>query len=788
MRLFAYAVFAGAVLFSLGEMGFLTEAADAFVSFCLVLTFIAMHIPRNLSRLRTSGVLAGLGLLAAAAILARGGEASRLFAFTLIPAAVCAGMPADDSRRRDIALLIPAVAFFMMAYLAVRHVPHVWWLADQASLAFSRATGRLIGQAYAFSATASGFRVMLFMACWGLAGFIWAERRRVYDLVIFLGMLVAVTAAVELLLTALAIAVQMWFGHLVFLLFNSQVIFLLAALGPVAWYRRRKVGAGTGAAAVPRPRLAPALLLAGLLIGLGLTLTIFPHAGRGRVLIVAEGLLNCRLPVFGFYGERSGGMFGRLPGFLEAQGYEGLRVARPITAETLEGSKALIVINLMEMFSEDEKAAVWDFVLRGGSLLVLGDHTGVAGIRLPFNDLLEPVNIEFEFDSATFWAQGWRDAMELMPHPVNRDVIDAEDIQIWIGASLAIRPPARPVIVGKYGYSDIGDEANVERSYLGDRRHNPGEKIGDLVLVAEADYGAGRVLAFGDTSPFQNGALVSSWAFAQRVFQWLTGDAGRVPLWASAALIAAGVAVLALSLRGPSAPAYAFICIAAGIAVAAGVASHFSGLPPAPRIDLPKALVDFSHAERFDQLTWYDDCIGGFEFNLMRNGYSAHLMRTFQEDLVLESQVLAVIAPSAPFDPSEIQVIEEFMKGGGLFILSVGYEEKDRSEALLARFGASIENVPLAHFEVEVLGQSVRFAEAWPLIITDPEAVALAGHPEYPHPVMVFIPRGHGGALLVADSQFLLNSNLESLEQWYEGNIMFLREFFTRYGPGGVEP
>jgi hypothetical protein len=47
----------------------------------------------------------------------------------------------------------------------------------------------------------------------------------------------------------------------------------------------------------------------------------------------------------------------------------------------------------------------------------------------------------------------------------------------------------------------------VDRSYLGDRRHNPGEKIGDLVLVAEARYGNGRMLVFGDTSPFQNGAL-----------------------------------------------------------------------------------------------------------------------------------------------------------------------------------------------------------------------------------------------------------------------------------------
>jgi len=784
MRLSAYAVFAGAVLFSLGEMGFLTEAADRFISFCLVLTFIAMHITWDLSRLRARNLFLGAGLIVAAPVLARDGEALRMLAFSLIPAAVCMAMPEDDTRRKDVALLIPAVVFFLIAYLGLRHVAHIWWLADHTAMAFSRATGRLIGQAYAFSATASGFRIMLLMACWGLARFIWAERKRALDFIIFLAMLIAVTAAVELLLTAIAIAIQLWFGHLVFLLFNSQVIYLLAALGPVAWYRKRTTGAMASSTAALRPRLVPAALIAGLLVGLGLTLTVFPGPGRGRVLIVDEGLLNWRLPVFGFYGERSGGMFGRLPGFLKAQGYEGGRINRPLTAGALEGSRALVVINLMEAFSAAEKAAIWEFVRQGGSLLVLGDHTGVAGIRMPFNDLLEPVNIEFEFDSATFWAQGWRDALELMPHPINRDIIDAEDIQIWIGASLAIGPPAGPVIVGKYGYSDIGDEANVERSYLGDRRHNPGEKIGDLVLVAEAGYGRGRVLAFGDTSPLQNGALVSSWAFAQQVFAWLAGTPRYVPAWLSLALAAAGIALMVFALKGPGASAYAYIFVAAGIAIAAAAAAHFTKLPPAPNIDLPKAVVDFSHGERFDQLTWYDDCIGGFEFNLMRNGYSAHLMREFSAQLVLDSQVLAVIAPSAPFSRREIETIDEFMEAGGLFILSTGYEEKDRSEGLLAHFGLEIENVPLAHFEVEIFGQPVRFAEAWPLEISDPEAAAFAFHPDYPKPVMVFIPRGRGGALVIGDSQFLLNSNLESLEQWYEGNILFLKQLFTRHRAG----
>jgi hypothetical protein len=783
MRVFAYAVLAGAVLFSLGEMGFLTQAADSFISFCLVLVFIAMHIDWRFKATGWRGLLAGAGLFTAAALAARGSEAWRLLAFTLIPAGVYALMPGGPGRRR-VALFIPAVAFFMVAYLAVRSLPHVWWFTDRASMLVSRNAGSLIGQDYAFSATQSGFRVMLFAACWGVAGLIWAERRRAADFVVFLAMLAAVTLAVELLLTPLAIAIQHWYGGLVFLLFNPQVLYLVAALGPVAWYMRRIRGVRPDAASLAGPLLAPVALLAGFLIGFGLTLGPVPVAGKGPVLIVDEGLLNWRVPVFGFYGERAGGMFGRLPGFLAAQGYEGERVPRPITPEALAGAKALIAINLMDSFSPEEKRAVWDFVRGGGALLALGDHTGVGGIREPFNDLLEPVNIEFEFDSATFWAQGWRDALEVLPHPINAGILDSEDIQIWIGASLLVRPPGRPVLVGKYGYSDIGNEANADMSYLGDRRHNPGEKIGDLVLVAEARYGDGRVLVFGDTSPFQNGALVSSWAFVQRVFMWLTGAPRYFPLYMGLAIAAAGFVLLALASRYLGARAYAYILVAAGLAGAAAVSGHLSGLPAPPEIDLPGAVIDFSHGERFDQLTWYDDCIGGLEFNLMRNGYCPYLMRKFRERLVKDSDVLVVIAPSMPFSRAEIRTLEEFMEAGGLMILSTGYEEKDRSEPLFARLGIEIENVPLSHFDVDVFGQQVRFADAWPLKASDPGAVAVASHPDFPEPVMVFVPRGAGGALVIGDSRFLLNSNLEMMEEWYEGNMLFLREVFDRHRAG----
>ena len=53
---------------------------------------------------------------------------------------------------------------------------------------------------------------------------------------------------------------------------------------------------------------------------------------------------------------------------------------------------------------------------------------------------------------------------------------------------------------------------------------------------------------------------------------------------------------------------------------------------------------------------------------------------------------------------------------------------------------------------------------------------------------MVRIEVGQGGMILIADSYFLLNENLENMDAFYEGNIEFLRKLLAELGVGsGVE-
>ncbi len=787
LGLMGIAIFAAALLFSLGEMGFLTEALNLLTAFTLTLVFLVINRARGWRGIPRRRLAAGVVLLILAAALAMTGEVWRSLAFVVLPAAVMMGTRVGDPRRREIALLIPTVVFYLAFSLAVRHLPYLWWLANSAATAYSNAVGDLIRQEYTFGATASGVWVMMFAAAWGLSRFIWSEYRSRWKFAIFLLMIIAMGGLVQVLLTPVAMGVQRWAGWMDFILFNAQVLYLLAALPPIAWYRRSSELDTWGLSGVFQPRTLLLVFVAGLLLGISCAFAPRQGQGGGRISILDEGFMNWRVPVFERYGEHSGGMFGRLPGFLNAQGYDVVKVPRPLDARALSGSRVLVVINLIEFLEPAEKQAIWDFVDRGGSLLLLGDHTGVKGIRGPSNDLLEPVDIGLNFDSATYWGQGWRDALELLASPVNRGILVAEEVQIWVGASLFLGPSAEPVIVAKYGYSDIGDSANIDWAYLGDRRHNAGERIGDMVLAAEAAHGKGRVLVFGDTSPFQNMALVSSWSFVQRVFQWLTGPRSSSQTPARLALLVIAIIFLGLSGRALGHSVFAWMILALAFTLGVSATGRFAALPVPRSIGLPKAIVDFSHGERFDELTWYHDCVGGLELNLARNGYTPLLARTFDEALIADSELLVMIAPSKPFSKRDEVIIGDFMESGGILILSTGYEEKDHSESILRSLGVTIQNMPLAHFETEALGQTVRFAEAWPLDVSASEAIEICHYPGLANPVMVFIPRGSGGALVIGDSQFLLNSNLEGLDDWYLGNIMFLRELFDRLRMSGLK-
>jgi hypothetical protein len=217
-----------------------------------------------------------------------------------------------------------------------------------------------------------------------------------------------------------------------------------------------------------------------------------------------------------------------------------------------------------------------------------------------------------------------------------------------------------------------------------------------------------------------------------------------------------------------------------GALLASPFVSAFAGLPP-QRTGSPEeyvAYIDKAHGERFDLYSWGDDSIGGFVFNLMRNGFLPFLQKDFSEERLRESDLLVVMGPTGDFSQSEIAAIDRFVRDGKVLLVNMGYIQYKTAPSLMDHFGFSLRNVPLGKVETEGLGRPVRFYDAYPIESSGADTtVVCKGHG---FPIAVMKSWGAGRVVALGDTRFFQNKNLEHREEYIEENVMFLRQLFVK--------
>jgi hypothetical protein len=530
-------------------------------------------------------------------------------------------------------------------------------------------------------------------------------------------------------------------------------------------------------------RLVPAGKVAGLAAASALLLlgfsdgfwALFQPRVQPKVLLYDDGTLDWSVPAYGRYSGMAGGMFGWLGPFLERHNCEAAR--GPLKDGALEKANVLVVFNLMHKFPAEEKRRIWNFVAAGGSLLAVGDHTGTTHIREPFNDLLAPVNIRFNFDCAMPVRMMWTRSLECFQHYTTAGLETEADTGICVGASLSIGWPALPLVVGTLAWSDKGDLNNQANGYLGDRSYSNDERLGDVVLVATANYERGKVLVFGDTTSFQNGALARSGDFVRAIVEWLPMKALEAVKMLLRLLLAAAVAVLwawiGAKASWPVAWMSLFVCFYLGCAASA-VADRECARPPAAASIGTEALIDNSHLSRCDQDLWQPNGVGGLVQNLMRKNYLPVVTSRFSPQLLRQSKLVFLVAPAKAFRASELSAYEAFVRDGGSLFVCVGYEEAAGCLDLLRRFGLRLRNLPLGPLGPETTDAKIYFLNAWPVVSDAGASEVLCKRGEYP---LIVSRRYHRGkVILMGDSGFFLNRNLEMPESFNLNNIQFLQK------------
>ncbi|HWR64097.1 MAG TPA: hypothetical protein VN365_06840, partial [Candidatus Thermoplasmatota archaeon] len=192
--------------------------------------------------------------------------------------------------------------------------------------------------------------------------------------------------------------------------------------------------------------------------------------------------------------------------------------------------------------------------------------------------------------------------------------------------------------------------------------------------------------------------------------------------------------------------------------------------------------IDRSHGERFSMESFTDNSVNGLIVNLERNNFLPLLLSDFSKEEIAKSDLIIFNAPTAAFTADEVTFLQSYMTNGGVVLLATGYEDKEASLPLLQAFAMDIEPTPLGPVpyveeNITLYQNEPRFVDSWPVSFQHNQTTSFYNFTwnDLTFHLVVFINYGAGGLLLIGDSQYLLDKNLESIYDYWPGNILFIK-------------
>jgi len=495
------------------------------------------------------------------------------------------------------------------------------------------------------------------------------------------------------------------------------------------------------------------------------------------------------------------GGYGMLPIFVESLG--GRFVKSPeLSREELAKADVLIFLHPDAPFSDEQLKQIENYVRQGGSLLLGAEnyiHEGRSESH--FNDVLKPAGMEVRYDTTIPLSADWEQSYQALSHPATLGLDDLRNrFGVQRGASIRLNWPARPIIVGRWGWSTPGSDAVKQKSI----QYEEGRPLGDIVLAAEEKLGQGRIVVLGDMSCLNNERLSCSYEFAGRLLGYLTHRCSTPQaLWRQMLAIAAIVLLLGLLMKKADPLRVALTCVFLAAALILFTSNSYNAgmVLPDGRDKTPNnlAYIDTSHLEAFSSDLWNDYGIAGFTRVLMRNGFLPLRLPELTADRLDRAGLLVSMAPARRFTAEELATVHRFVEQGGVFLCLVGAEESRPIAALLDEYQLKVtpspvqpgeeirESEPLGAFR-QLYGESggskhyVNIYAGWPLKIEKGNATVFLYWADQNNeaPVMAGVQIGSGMAAVIADTNFAINQNLESSVNEFPDNIKFWRWFLSR--------
>ncbi len=506
------------------------------------------------------------------------------------------------------------------------------------------------------------------------------------------------------------------------------------------------------------------------------------------------------------YDSPVNGRFGMLPSFVESLGGE-FQQSKDLAEADLAKADLLLLIEPDRPWPVKTLDRLWDYVRRGGSLLLVAEPAIHAGNSSSgFDDVLVPLAMQVRYDVAIPPAGNWEHSYEVMRHPATVGIDDLRNqFGFQLGSSIRTSWPARPMIAGRWGWSDPGKKV----ASASDRAYAAGDRLGDLVLAAEQAVGKGRVVVLGDTSPLQNDGLPGAFSFAGRLFSYLASrPSGGLAAWRQWLILAGLLLMLGLMAARPAAWQTMLAPAVLGVSLLCCLAAGYPSSRVLPDGRLIKsggnvAYIDASHLEAYQSDSRIEGGvnhgIAEFQRTLMRQGYLPLLTPDVTPERLERCRLFVSIGPSREFSPTERAAVKQFVRGGGTFLCMAGGQDSRPIAPLLADFGFRVPHSPVPPGDesrapaplgpqTTCAGQSsvqYPFCAAWPIECNqdgaDELSVWRSGTEEQ---AIILRRKEQGGSIVViGDTHFAGNENFQE-----DGRVLPERAIFWRWLFGQVIP
>ncbi len=537
-------------------------------------------------------------------------------------------------------------------------------------------------------------------------------------------------------------------------------------------------------------RFGPAVLAVTVPLLIAWSIASSDLAGK-TVVAYQRGYLNWLKPE---HDSPITGTYGTLPLLIESLGGRFLR-SDDLSQQDLAKADLLLLLHPDQPWDQSRLDRVWQYVRDGGALLLVAEPSVLDGnSKSSFNDVLQPTAMAVRYDTAVSETNHWEQTCEPLAHPVTAGIDDRRNrFGLGVGSSIQTRWPARPILAGRFGWSDPGSDAAL----TGAPGYDAGEKLGDLVLAAEQRLGRGTVMVLGDASCLHNETTVNSYPFVGRVLGYLAGQSGSPQSWWRQSLgLLGSVALLGLLVWRPTALRVAVTSLLLAVSLqccAAASRQTTRVLPQGGHL----ACIDASHMEAYSSDAWDDFGIGGLSRALMRDGYLPLLLPELTPERLGGAALLISIGPARSFSAAERETVDDFVRKGGTFICMVGAERAAASRELLADFDFRVPPSPVRpedtdtrepepvgalysrYLQLDGYETDMRLYAGWPVQCTGQGAEVLKRSSE-DWPVIIRRPVGRGVVVLIGDTFLATNQNLESLDGEIRDNMQFWRWLLPR--------